>query len=142
MSEIFASPDVLRTLATVAGSAALLALTLLIAKYGTKQVRDLFFYAVQYKPRLIAAVDQPGDPFNVALDKLLDKIHEEDWDKLAAAFLPTFLEALSTGLSNALVAPPREVAIPVSAPAPVTVQNTITVGTSEDAPVMDADAIT
>jgi hypothetical protein len=138
MSEIFASPDVLRTLATVAGSAALLALTLLIAKYSTKQVRDLVFYAIQYKPRLIAAVDQPGDPFNVALDKLLDKALPGDWDQRASVFLPAFLNALAAGLDNALAAPPREVAIPVSAPAPVTVQTTMTVGTVEDAPAPEA----
>jgi hypothetical protein len=134
MSEVFASPIVLRWLATVAASAALLALTLLIAKLGTKQARDLWYYARQYQPRLLAAVDQPSDPFNVALDKLLDKALPGDWDARAAVFLPAFLNALAAGLDNALAAPPREVAIPVSAPAPVTVSTVMTVGTIEDAP--------
>ena len=48
---------------------------------------DVGFYILKYRPQIIAAVDQPTDPINTFVDKLLDYFKPGDYGKVSSVVL-------------------------------------------------------
>lgn len=84
-----------------------------LVKYAAKWTKDIAYYVRAYQPAVVSAVDQPGDPVNVQIDKLLDRIVKANWDVFAAKVLPAFLNALADGLASGLA---ESVPLPERAP--------------------------
>ena len=55
--------------------------------YLVKRGIDVVFYIVKYRPQIIAAVDQPTDPINVFIDKVLDYFKPGDYGKVSSVVL-------------------------------------------------------
>jgi len=108
-NDLFAQPDVIEALATIAAGALLIAVTaavtLATAHFGVKKIRDIWLVGRGKLEAMIELVDELDDPALVKLDGLLDKVLAADWNKHAAAFMPVFLRALADGIDNALGIP-------------------------------------
>ncbi len=93
-------------LGALAGTLTLLALTLWLGARVAEQGRALWRAVRGHVPQVIAALDEPSDPLNVALGRWTG-VPPHVW----AAFWPSFVRALAEGLAQATgeeAAPPLE----------------------------------
>lgn len=120
LHEIFANPDILKSLATIlaallmAGGIALVGLSGL--KLSVKQAQQVRYYWREYYPVLRAQIDQPTDSIPSAFDRILDRVLYADWDKLASAVAVAVVDTVNQQLDPAEAIPPVE---PLPAPAPM-----------------------
>jgi len=138
LNEIFTNPEVLKTIATVVAGLGLAGLGVLFAEFGIVRPVARGWSAVRGQvPTVLEMVDEPTDAANVKLENV-SHIPAAVW----AAFLPTFLNALATGLDAALKEQPAvEVNLtPVEATPPVEVTFGVAAGTAEKAQEV-ADAL-
>lgn len=90
-------------------------LVLRLSPSALKSARDAWVIARAYHPMLIAGVDQPGDPINARIDRVLDKFVSADWGYYSSVALPVLLRSVANALDEVLAAPPQE-HIPADSP--------------------------
>ena len=83
-------------LGALAGTLTLLALTLWLGARVAEQGRALWRTLRGHVPQVLAAVDEPSDPFNAALGRWTG-VPPQVW----AVFWPAFVRALASGLEQA-----------------------------------------
>jgi predicted PurR-regulated permease PerM len=99
LHEVFANPDILKSLATIlaallmAGGIALVSLSGL--KLSVKQAQQVRYYWREYYPTLRAQIDQPTDSIPSALDRILDRVLYADWDKLISAAAVALVDSVN-----------------------------------------------
>ena len=103
--DIFAQPEIIEAMATIAAAFVLLAITLVAAHVGVERLRRIWLIGRGKVEAVIEYVDEADDPALVRIDSWLDKLVPSDWNKHAALFLPVFLRAAADGLDAALGVP-------------------------------------
>jgi hypothetical protein len=95
--------DVWRLLGSLLGTLLIVTATLWASQQLLGQVRALWRVVRDYKEDIVAAVDEPTDPFIRQLAQL-SSVPDVVW----AAFLSAFLNSLAAGLDQALAESPEE----------------------------------
>jgi predicted PurR-regulated permease PerM len=109
LKDLFASPEAMKWLAMIAASVIVVLVTALVGavslKLTAKQIKTAEYYWREYSAKLREQVDEPSDPMNVAIDKLLDRLFEANWNVFVSSFMTALIDAVSQRV------PPREVNI-------------------------------
>jgi predicted PurR-regulated permease PerM len=109
LKDLFASPEAMKWLAMIAASVIVVLVTALIGavslKLTAKQIQTAKYYWSEWGAKLREQVDEPGDPLNVTIDKLLDRLWEANWNVFVSTLATALIDAVSQHV------PPREVNI-------------------------------
>lgn len=103
-----------------------LALAAYLTARGVKWTKDAIYYLRMYTPQAISAVDEPTDPINVAIERMLDRVLDRDWGVYASQLLPAILRTLADQLDDGAseeAIPPREVNIGARNTAPTSAES-------------------
>jgi hypothetical protein len=99
MDNVFAQPELLQYLLTIAAGAMVLIVAALLGATGIKltikQAQQVRFYWSQYYPTLRAQFDQPTDTLPVAFDRVMDRIVQADWNLFLSAFGTALVDAIN-----------------------------------------------
>lgn len=116
MSEIFAEPEVIQAAATVVGVFTGMAIIYVLTLWSLAKGAQYWRVVKGAVPSVRAAVDEPSDAANVAIDRVLDRFYVAQWENMAAVFLPKFLDEVAKIVDAKLETPPQEVNVPYTPP--------------------------
>lgn len=109
MENLFSDAEFWQAIGYVVGAGlalGVLALAAYLTARGVKWSKDAIYYLRTYTPQAISAVDEPTDPINVAIERVLDRVLDRDWGVYASQLLPAILRTLADQLDDSV--PVRE----------------------------------
>lgn len=107
---IFEDATFWQAIGYVLGAALATLAVALTTRYAARWLKEAWWYARVYVPKVIEQVDQPTDPALVYVGKLLEKVWPTFEQNMAVA-LPPALHALADILDRVLIEPEREVIV-------------------------------